>query len=105
MSAARYTSKIRTRTEANEQKVQGASRIVNALSLLSASGCVANYSRFNYAIPCPCKPRSSIRSCPCGVTCLLDTIFDGGGATSNFCVIPGTLTYDAGGSATRVCGI
>jgi len=55
MSAARHTSKIRTRVEANEQKVQQPGRIVNALPLLSANGCSANYTQLNYRIPCACK--------------------------------------------------
>jgi len=37
--------------------------------------------------------------------CTPDTILDGGGATSNFCPVPGDVTYDAGGATTRVCGI
>jgi hypothetical protein len=66
MSAARHTSKIRTRVEANEQKIQQPGRIVNALPLLSANGCSANYTQLNYVIRCPCNTfiRPTLNSSP-----------------------------------------
>ena len=48
---------------------------------------------------------SSVCPIPCKTTrCPTDTILDGGGASANFCPLPGSVTYDAGGATTRVCG-
>ena len=37
--------------------------------------------------------------------CLPDILFDGGGANASYCPILGSVTYNAGGATTRVCGI
>ena len=50
MSASRYTNKIRTRVEGNEQKVQQPGRIANFLPMLPANGCSANYNEIKYTI-------------------------------------------------------
>jgi hypothetical protein len=45
------------------------------------------------------------RICACVCPPTQDIIYDGGGATNEYCPIHGFDNYDAGGADTRVCGI